>query len=99
MDREVLGRLLAYRSGEDELFGTSDDRIVRDLNTLAGVLEVSAEKVGPLQRFCKIDSRYFVIRTMATLRETKIRAYCEVVVELNGASVVILDWSEEYNAA
>lgn len=99
LDRDVLNKLFAFRNGEDEVFDTPDDRVVRNLNTLAGVLEVSAEKVGPLRRFCKTDSRFFIIRTTATLRGGKIRAHCKVVVELNNTRAWIQDWSEELNAA
>ncbi len=98
-DRDVMNKLFAYRNGDDELFGTPDDRVVRDLNLMARLLDVSAEKVGSLQRFCKVDSEFFVIRTAATLRSSKIRAYCEVVVRLTSAGVQIQDWSEEFNAA
>jgi type II secretory pathway component PulK len=99
LDRDVMTKLFAYRNGDDEVFGTPDDRVVRDLNRLARLLEVSAEKVGPLQQYCKVDSQFFIIRTGATLRSKKIRAYCEVVVELTGGTVRIQDWSEEIDAA
>lgn len=95
LDEEVVQAIVAYRAGPDEQLYTSDDGIFESLEIIARRLKISAEKMTPINTYCKTTSQYFKIRTQATRRRGKINAFCTVVVEIFGSSPIILEWKEE----
>lgn len=95
IERDVVERVIEYRSGADGVLYTADDRSFTSTRMIASRLKISAEKVQPLIRHCKTDSRFFTITAQATRRRGKIRAFCQVTVELQGNDPVILEWKED----
>ena len=95
IERRLVDTIVEYRTGEDGLLNTHDDRTFKTVDEIGRKLEVSAEKMTPLRTFCKTDSRYFIIKARATRRRGKINAFCRVVVELRGGTPAILEWKEQ----
>jgi len=95
IEEAVVAGVMAYRNGPDGQPYTRDDRSFQTVGLVtAKVPEISAEKIAPLNRFCKTDSRFFTINAHASRRRGKINAYCTVTVELRGSTPVILAWKE-----
>ncbi len=86
--------VLAYRAGSDGTLGTPDDTGFASWSAMAKALNVSMDKLMPLQRFCKLESRFFTITGFAVRRQGKIRAYCTAVVEIEGRQMKTLQWWE-----
>ncbi len=95
IEPSLVDAIIDYRTGDDGLPNTRDDRSFRTLDEIGRKLEVSAEKMTPLRSFCKTDSRFFIIRARATRRRGNINAYCTVVVEMRDAIPSILEWKEQ----
>lgn len=95
VDEEVVAAIIEYRSGPDGELYTADDRVFETLDVIARRLDISAEKMSPINFYCKTDSRFFRIRTQATRRRGKINAFCIVVVEMRGSMPTVLEWKEE----
>lgn len=94
IDEALVAGIMAYRNGPDGKAYTRDDRSFQTVGLISAKVEISAEKLAPLNRFCKSDSRYFTINAHASRRRGKINAYCTVTVELRGNTPVILAWKE-----
>lgn len=94
IDEALVAGIMAYRNGPDGRAYTRDDRAFETVGLISARVETSAEKLAPLNRFCKSDSRYFTINAHASRRRGKINAYCTVTVELRGSTPVILAWKE-----
>lgn len=95
MEPAVVEQIMTYRNGPDGQPYTQDDRAFASLQAIAQKTNVSAEKLAPIYSHCKTDSRYFTITAHASRRRGKINAYCTVVVQLQGAQPVILEWRED----
>lgn len=94
IDEALVAGIMAYRNGPDGKVYTQDDRAFQTVGLVSEKVEISAEKLAPLNRFCKADSTYFTIKAHASRRRGKINAYCTVTVELRGSTPVILAWKE-----
>ncbi len=94
MDPEVAQRIVAARNGPDRRPRTADDLSFINLGMVGQKLEVSAEKLAPIHKFCKTDSRFFTIHAHASRRRGKINAYCTVTVEMRGTIPAVLAWRE-----
>lgn len=94
LDADVMEAVLAYRAGSDGTLGTPDDTGFASWSAMAKALNVSMDKLMPLQRFCKLESRFFTITGFAVRRQGKIRAYCTAVVEIEGRQMKTLQWWE-----
>ena len=99
IERRVADAIIGYRSGNDGQLYTADDRSFTSIDVIGGRLGISAEKLTPIRRYCKINSRFFTITARATRRRGKINAFCTVVVEMRGATPVILEWKEQASGA
>ncbi len=95
VDVQVANAIIEYRSGNDGLLYTQDDQSFKSMDTINEKLKVSAEKLTPIRRYCQATSRFFTIKARATRRRGKINAFCTVVVEMQGATPVILEWKEQ----
>jgi type II secretory pathway component PulK len=94
IEDEVVAAIMEYRNGPDGKPYTQDDRSFLTIGLASSKLEISLEKLAPVNRFCKTDSRFFTITAHASRRRGKINAYCTVTVELRGATPVVLAWKE-----
>ncbi|GMW02733.1 MAG: hypothetical protein AMXMBFR84_38690 [Candidatus Hydrogenedentota bacterium] len=94
LDSDIVSAILAYRSGPDGDLNTADDRRFRSFDVISGLTRVSPERLAPLSRYCKLESRFFTVTGFATLRQGKIRAQVKAVVEITGEGAVIHKWSE-----
>lgn len=94
IDEALVAGIMAFRNGPDGKPYTRDDRAFEAIGLVGARVEISAEKLAPINRFCKTDSRYFTINAHASRRRGKINAYCTVTVELRGNTPVILAWKE-----
>lgn len=94
IDEEVLDAIIAYRNGPDGELGTGDDRIFKTMGHVREKLDVSAEKLAVLQTYCKTTGFVFTIEALATRRQGKINAFCDVTVSIQTGEVKILQWRE-----
>ncbi|MBN2309532.1 MAG: hypothetical protein JXR94_11205 [Candidatus Hydrogenedentes bacterium] len=94
LDEDVIGAILAYRQGPDGQLYTQDDRAFPDLVELARITGVSPERLAPISKYCKLESKSFTITGRATRRAGKVRAECAAVVLIHGERAVVLDWRE-----
>ena len=95
VDGEVVEAIIEYRSGNDGELYTEDDQSFESIDVINEKLRVSAEKLTPIRSYCKINSRLYKITSHATRRRGKINAFCTVVVEMRGATPVVLEWKEQ----
>jgi len=94
MDPEVAQRVVAARNGPDRRPRTADDVAFLNVGMVGQHVDVSAEKLAPIYKSCKTDSRFFTIHAHASRRRGKINAYCTVTVELQGTNPRVLAWGE-----
>ena len=94
IEEEVLEAIVAYRNGGDGELGTGDDRIFKTMGDVGKKLDVSAEKLAVLQAYCKTDGFVFTVEALATRRQGKINAFCDVTVSIQTGEVRILQWRE-----
>ena len=94
LDEEVLDAIVAYRNGGDGELGTGDDRIFKTMGQVGKKLDVSAEKLAVLQTYCKTTGFVFTVEALATRRQGKINAFCDVTVSIQTGEVKILQWRE-----
>lgn len=99
IEPEVVEAIVVYRSGADAVLNTADDRAFESIDDVSRRLQLSAEKLTPIRRYCKTNSEYFTITAHATRRRGKISAFCTVVVQLQGTTPSILEWREQANGA
>lgn len=94
IDPDVLDAIVEYRNGGDGILGTRDDKIFKSMLEIPKKLKVSAEKLAVLDRYCKTTGFVFTIEALATRRQGKINAFCDVTVTIRGDRVDILQWRE-----
>lgn len=94
IDPRLAGAMIAYRRGPDGQLGTDDDQFFESWDQIAAETQVSAERVGALATYCKLDSQFFTITGFATSRQQRIQAYCQATVFVQDNSVEILQWRE-----
>lgn len=94
LDESTIDRIVGYRQGLDGKLGTEDDRQFRSLDTMSRDLEIDPTDLAPLSRYCTFESHFFTITGFAALRQGKVRAAAQAVVNLQPGSAVVLSWSE-----
>jgi general secretion pathway protein K len=94
IDPDVLDAIVEYRNGGDGILGTRDDKIFKSMLELPEKLKVSAEKLAVLDKYCKTTGFVFTIEALATRRQGKINAFCDVTVTIQGDRADILQWRE-----
>ncbi|MBI5094906.1 MAG: hypothetical protein HZB26_21030 [Candidatus Hydrogenedentes bacterium] len=95
----VVDAILAYRSGSDGQPETNDDRAFSSVADLIEKTQLDASLLGPVAKFCTLDSQFFTITGLATQRQGKIRAVCEATVEIRNGVSRILQWREDPSGA
>lgn len=95
MDEAVAERIYAWRAGPDGESLTEDDRPILDYSEMASQLELNAEDIERIRRFCKLDSSFFTITAIATQRQGRVRARVTAAVQLLGDRTEVLAWREE----
>ncbi len=99
IDAAVIQAILAYRIGDDGVLGTRDDKAFKSLDDLQEHVKMSGEKLTEFQRFCTLQSNYFMIHAYATLRGGKIVAHCSATVLTDSSSQrAVVQWSENVGA-
>lgn len=99
IDASVIQAILGHRIGEDGELGTKDDRAFKSLDELQEQVQMSGEKLTEFQRFCTLQSNYFMIDAYATLRGGKIVAHCSATVLADSSSErAVVQWSENVGA-
>lgn len=99
LDPSVLDAVITYRSGPDGELGTKDDRSFETFSDIAKKAHLSAESVAPLMQYCTLDSHFFTITGLCTLRHGKIRATCEASVQVSNGVVRIHSWREDVSGS
>lgn len=95
LNSAAIEALIEYRAGPDGEIGTSDDRSFEDMSDVPAKAKLSAEAVGPLNRFCKVDSEFFTITAVATQRQGAVRAQVTATVHLGDLNTRTLQWRED----
>lgn len=92
----AVDSILAYRSGDDGELFTEDDRDFADLNTISTQAEISNDDLQPVFQYCKVDSQFFTIWGVATLRQGKVHASCVATVLVQPPNATVIKWREEF---
>lgn len=95
VDDEIVVGIISYRSGADGEMGTEDDQQFRSFQDIVKRLDLSAERIQPLRKFAKLESSYFRVTGVATLRGGKVRASSTAVISINRGEAEVLRWSED----
>ena len=91
----AIGAILAYRAGSDGKLYTEDDQDFKSLEDLSEKTDISGDALATLQQHCKVDSQFFTITGVATLRQGKVIASCVATVMVEGPSAMVIKWREE----
>lgn len=94
LDGGVLEAIVTYRNGEDGELGTGDDQVFESMGDLVEKLDVSAEKVAVLHKYCTTNSVVFTVEAVATRRQGKINAYCDVTISIETGQAIVKQWRE-----
>lgn len=92
----VVAAVISYRAGLDGELYTGDDQDFPDLGAVASKADISGEDMQPVAQYCKVDSQFFTIRGIATLRQGKIRATCVATVSMQPPYAHVIKWREEF---
>lgn len=92
---DVISAILAYRAGSDGELYTEDDQDFKSFEDLAEKTGISGDALATLQQHCKVDSQFFTITGIATLRQGKVIASCVATVIVEGPSAAVIKWREE----
>lgn len=85
LEEQIVDAIITYRARKS----------IKNIRNLAFVLDVSAEKIAPLQKYCTEISNRFTVQTHATRRHGKIHAYCTANVTVEGSIIHIESWNED----
>ncbi len=95
LDEDVIAGIVLFRSGPDGQLGTKDDVQFNNMNHILRQLDISAERIQPLQKFGKLQSSYYRITGVSTLRGGKVRASSTAIIAIDRRNTEILRWSED----
>ncbi len=92
----VVAAVVSYRAGPDGELFTADDRDFSDVGTVSTQAEISGDDMQSVIQYCKVDSQFFTIRGVATLRQGKVRATCVATVFMQPPNATVIKWREEF---
>ncbi|MCX5759549.1 MAG: type II secretion system protein GspK [Candidatus Hydrogenedentes bacterium] len=92
----VVDAVISYRAGPDGELFTGDDQDFPNVGVVGIQAEISGDDMQPVLQYCKVDSQFFTIRGIATLRQGKVRATCVATVFVQPPSATIIKWREEF---
>jgi len=95
VNRGIGSAIIGYRVGPDGKLFTEDDQDFKDFDDLAQKVGVSADSLSSLRQHCKVDSQFFTITGIATLRQGKVIASCVATVVIGGGNAGVIKWREE----
>ena len=95
LDEDIIAGIVLFRSGPDGQLGSEDDVQFSSMNQIIRQLDVSAERIQPLHEFGKLQSSYYRITGVSTLRGGKVRSSSTAVIAIDRSSTEILRWSED----
>jgi len=98
-DPRVIDQIMEFRNGPDGEPYTADDKAFFNIGEISRFTQVSAEKLGFVNSYCKTASRSFKITGHASRRRGKVNAYCTITVLLGGGQPTIVSWREEAGGA
>jgi type II secretory pathway component PulK len=91
----VIDAIVGYRAGSDGELYTADDQDFVSLQDVTDKTGVGGDAMAPLQQHCKVDSQFFTITGIATLRQGKVIASCVATVMIDGGNANVIKWREE----
>lgn len=95
LDKGVLDAVMLYRNGLDGEECTNDDQAFETWRDVLDKAQISGDVLGPLAKYCTLDSQFFTITGLATQRQGRIRAICEATVEVRNGESRICQWRED----
>jgi len=95
LDEEIVVGIVEFRQGADGKLGTDDDVQFNSMSDILKRLELSAGSLDVLREFAKLESSYYRITGVATLRGGKVRASSTAVISINRGRSEVLRWSED----
>ena len=91
----VVSSIIHYRAGGDGELFTSDDQDFANFQEVAEKAGITGDALGALERHCKLDSQFFTITGIATLRQGKVIATCVATVMIEDTFANVIKWREE----
>jgi type II secretory pathway component PulK len=92
----VIAAVISYRAGPDGELFTGDDQDFPDVGSIGTLADISGSDMQAVLQYCKVDSQFFTIRGIATLRQGKVRATCVATVLVQAPNAVVIKWREEF---
>jgi DNA uptake protein ComE-like DNA-binding protein len=95
IDEDIITGIVEFRQGPDGRLGTDDDVQFGNMSDISKRLELSAGHLSGLREFVKLESSYYRITGVATLRGGKVRASSTAIISINRSQSEVLRWSED----
>ena len=95
LDRRLAEQILAFRAGPDGTLGTDDDTKWDTFEKMGASLRVSAEKLSPVRKYCKLGSDYYTIRAAASKGGSRATARIAAVVRIGRDRFDVVSWRED----
>jgi len=95
LDRRLAEQILAFRAGPDVTLGTDDDSKWDTFEKMEASLKVSAEKLSPIRKYCKLGSDYYTIRAAASKGGSRATARIAAVVRIGSDRFDVVSWRED----
>jgi type II secretory pathway component PulK len=91
----AVSAIVDYRAGQDRKLCTEDDLDFESFDDLRERTGVTGDALNALQQYCKLDSQFFTITGIATLRQGKVVATCVATVVIDEGATTVMKWREE----
>ena len=95
LKRDGAAAIAAYRAGSDGELDTEDDQSFKSIDDARTEAGIEGGALDALIRYCTVDSGFFTIEGVATLRNGKIRATCKATVMIQPPTAWVLKWRED----
>jgi type II secretory pathway component PulK len=95
LDRRLAEKVVALRAGPDGVLGTDDDTKWKSFEGMRASLKVSADKLSPFNKYCKLGSEYYTIRVAASKSGSRATARIAAVVRITRDRFDVVSWRED----
>jgi len=95
VDPRLAERIVVLRAGADGALGTDDDRKWKSFEEMRADLKVSADKLSPFNRYCKLKSEYYTIRVVASESGSRATARIAAVMRIARDRFEVVSWRED----